>query len=124
MNTSDQKWWQITVKARVSLRSTADGGRTQPVSERYRYSPNHKLADGLFCMGSFLRIQGGEVRPGEAALIDIVFVITDPFRQFLKEGFVWDIHEGSLKIGTGEILTIVEEKEMPRLIIRRIDQES
>lgn len=65
-------------------------------------------------MGSFNRIEGGEIQPGGAALVDIVFVVIEPLRGFFKEGLVWDIHEGSLKVGTGEILSVIEEKEAPK----------
>ncbi len=111
MSSSGFTWWHISVKAKVSFLATEAGGRKQPVFDKYRYSPNHKLKDGLFCMGSFTRIDGGKIEPGETALVDITFVVIEPLRGFFKEGLVWDIHEGSLKIGTGEILSIIEKKE-------------
>jgi translation elongation factor EF-Tu-like GTPase len=114
MDSSNHNWWHVAVKAKISLLSTAAGGRAQPISDRYRYSPNHKLKEGLFCMGSFNRIDGGEIQPGETASVDIVFVVIEPLRSFFKEGFVWDIHEGSLKVGTGEILSVIDEKRAPR----------
>ena len=122
MNSSSQVWWHIAVKAQVFLLSTENGGRSQPIFEKYRYSPNHKMSNGLFCMGSFKKIEGGEIKPGGNALVEITFVATKPFHEFFKEGLIWDIHEGSLKIGMGEILAILDKKEVPTHIARRVDQ--
>lgn len=110
MENLDGVWWQILVDARVELLPTAAGGKTRPIYEGY--SPNHKLKDGLFCMGRFASVEGGQISPGESALVEIKFVVIDSLRDLFKEGLTWDIHEGSKRVGTGQVLSVVEAKQM------------
>lgn len=88
---------------------TASGGRRKPIYEKY--SPAHRLADGPSCNGTFESIDGGMINPGESGFANIRFVAIEPLRGFFREGLVWDIYEGAGKVGTGQILSIIEAKE-------------
>jgi translation elongation factor EF-Tu-like GTPase len=102
-------WWYILAKAKVSLLPTASGGRRKPVYEKY--SPAHRLAGGRSCNGTFESIDGGIINPGESGFANIRFVVIEPLRILFREGLVWEIHEGSGKVGTGQIVSVIETKE-------------
>lgn len=51
------------------------------------------------------------INPGESGFANIRFVAIEPLRGFFREGLVWDIYEGAGKVGTGQILSIIEAKE-------------
>jgi translation elongation factor EF-Tu-like GTPase len=105
-------WWHILVEARVTLLSTADGGRRKAVWENY--SPNNKLPGGRFCSGRFTSVDGGKIEPGESGLVEIKFTVIEQLIDFFKEGLIWDIQEGGWKVGTGELLSIIEMVEIPK----------
>ena len=107
MDSSSSIWWTISAIAKITLLPSSIG-RALPIHVGYR--PNHKLADGLFCMGIFKAINGDEIKPGGTALAEITFLTVEPFNSFFKVGMIWDIHEGALKIGTGEITSIIDSK--------------
>jgi len=59
-------------------------------------------------MGLIKKIDGGELRPGEYADADIVFVVVEKLVAIFVKGFHWDLHEGAIKVGSGEILAVGE----------------
>lgn len=105
-------WWNILAEAKVSLLPTEAGGRRHAVWENF--SPNHKLHDGRSCSGTFTKIAGGKIEPGGAGHAEIKFLVIEQFREVFKEGMVWDIQEGGKKVGTGEILAVIEAAAVPR----------
>ena len=111
MNPSNNIFWHIEVKARINLLPSSISGRTQPIF--VRYNPNHKLKNGLFYMGALMKIENGKINPGESAIADITFVVSEQALPFFKEGLIWDIHEGRVKVGTGEILLVYEKNPAP-----------
>ncbi|CUI05625.1 hypothetical protein BN2497_6027 [Janthinobacterium sp. CG23_2] len=57
-------------------------------------------------------MEGEQIAPGESALVEIVFMVVEPWRGFFEAGYVWNIHEGSRKVGSGEILAVTEVKPL------------
>lgn len=98
-------WWHVSVQARVSMLPTARGGRTDPVWERY--SPSHKLQEGVFCMGAFTSIEDGHISPGQAGLAEITFLVVEELAALFKPGLAWKLHEAGRTVGEGEILAIL-----------------
>ncbi|MDM5177218.1 hypothetical protein PO883_08420 [Massilia sp. DJPM01] len=108
MSHADERWLDISVKARVAL-LPSPVGRSSPIQTGYR--PNHQLPSGDFCMGIFTSMEGGQIAPGESALVEIRFMVVEPWRGFFEAGYVWNINEGSRKVGSGEILAVTEVRQ-------------
>ena len=111
MSLADERWWDILVKARVAL-LPRPMGRVSPIHAGYR--PNHQLPNGDFCMGIFTSMEGGQIAPGESAFVEIAFMVVEPLRDFFEAGYVWNIYEGSRKVGSGEVLAVTEVKPLIR----------
>lgn len=104
-------WRQISARVRVSLLPPPKGGRSGPIWEGYH--PNHKLQEGLFCMGAFTSIEGGHIAPGETGEAEITFLMVDELEKWFQPGLVWQITEGGRTVGTGELLAVLSSEAVP-----------
>jgi translation elongation factor EF-Tu-like GTPase len=98
----------ICVSARVHLLSTNDGGKTRPVSTRYR--PNHNFGDSsnrTFYIGQFEVPEDRLIQPGETAEIVIAFLNVVGVADLLQVGRKWRIQEGGMLVGEAEVLSVL-----------------
>lgn len=103
-------WWRVSARARISMLPAAKGGKTGPIWERY--SPNHKLQEGLYCMGAFTSIEGGHISPGETGLAEITFLVVEELTAWFKPGLTWKLNEGGRSVGEGEILALLATERL------------
>lgn len=98
------------IKSNLKLIETINGGRKTSIQNGYR--PDHVFEyekSGIIKYAFIGDIQLGslkELNPGEQAKVSVRFLTHQPIEQYLKIGNKWWIHEGPIKIGTGEILDI------------------
>ena len=105
----------IVIKARLYLRTAAEGGRPTAIKTKYR--PNHVL-DGL-ANSNLYSSYIGEISfddqefiyPGETKLVTIIFLWFPGIEKYMQVGHKWFINEGARTIGEGEIVQIPEEPE-------------
>ena len=100
----------IIVKAKITMKTTEDGGRISGFKSGYR--PNHafELPDNL----KNLRTFGGDIRfddqeliaPGETKIVTVRFLKNPEIEKYIKVGQKWFINEAAKTLGFGEILEI------------------
>lgn len=90
--------------ARITLKSTDQGGRTNPIYTGYR--PNNVFEPGNGAWISEITFSDVDhISPGETHLVEVQFLHPDTAR-FLTVGRKWLICEGLKEIGEGEIISI------------------
>ena len=100
----------IVIKAKVSLKSSEDGGRKSGFKSGYR--PNHvfEMPDNLKMLTTYIgdiSFDGQEViMPGETKEVTVRFLKTPEVEKYIKVGQKWFINEGARTVGFGEILEI------------------
>ena len=98
----------IRVLARISVLSTAEGGRQGPFKGPYR--PNHNFGDAdnhIFHIGRVEVPEGIWVQPGEVVELVITFLNVRGLSEKLTIGRTWRIQEGPRLVATGEILEVL-----------------
>jgi hypothetical protein len=98
----------ITLKAKLTLKNTRDGGRETGIVSGYR--PNHVfeyLATGQI-KDTFIgdiQFDGAKfIEPGESREVTVRFLINQPIEKYLDKGRKWWLHEGPKVMGEAEIL--------------------
>lgn len=99
----------VHVRAKLSLKSTEEGGRQTGFISGYR--PNHVFE---YRNGKLLNTFIGDIRfehqklfmPGETHEVLVRFLFHLPIENYLTIGRKWWIHEGANVIGEAEILDI------------------
>jgi len=100
----------IIVKARLTMKTTQDGGRQSGFRPGYR--PNHvfELPDDLRNLRTFIGdIQFDDqelVEPGETKVVTVRFLKIPGLDKFINVGQKWYINEAARTLGFGEILEI------------------
>lgn len=99
----------ITVKAKLKLKTTQDGGRKTGFINGYR--PNHvfEYKDGqpLQTFIGDIKFEGQDtIEPGEEKLVTVRFLLNQPIEQYIQVGRKWWIHEGSKCFGEAEIVEV------------------
>ena len=100
----------IIVKAKVTMKTTAEGGRQQGFKSGYR--PNHvfELPDDLRDLTTYIGdIQFDDqelIEPGETKIVTVRFLKMPQVRKYIKVGQKWFINEAARTLGFGEILEI------------------
>lgn len=107
MFTAPEKIWRIVASASVKMLPTVESGKQASIYIGYR--PNHKLPNGVFCMGLFSDITSISISPGATSLVKIVFGVLAPHHELFAAGMHWDINEGGTKVGEGEVIAIFEK---------------
>jgi hypothetical protein len=98
----------LTVKAKLKLKSTEEGGRQTGFISGYR--PNHVFEYNE--NGQLLQTYIGDIifegkptiDPGEEREVTVRFLMYQPIEKYLDKGRIWWIHEGARQIGQAEII--------------------
>jgi hypothetical protein len=98
---------KISIKAKLKLKPTFDGGRKTGIKSGYR--PNHvfeyRIDGKLYAyMGEIIFDNYETIEPGEEKVVTVNFHVTQPVEEYLNKGRKWFIHEGPKQIGEAEIL--------------------
>jgi len=98
------------VKARISMKTTEEGGRKSGFKSGYR--PNHvfDLPPNLKNLQTYIGdIQFDDqelIEPGETKIVTVRFLKNPEIEKYMNVGQKWLINEGILTFGFGEILEI------------------
>jgi translation elongation factor EF-Tu-like GTPase len=99
----------ITVKAKLRLRTTEEGGRHTWVTTGYR--PNHVFEYNK--KGNLIGSYIGEItfdkewlQPGDEEMVTVRFLPGESIKKYLNVGQKWWIHEGAQLVGEAEILEV------------------
>ena len=95
-------------KARVRLLTAEEGGRNNEAGVGYRPQIWFDLQiEGISCTsGSWQKIDKEKVFPGDVAEIEIALLSRGFYKNQFFVGLRFQLTEGSIQIGTGEILEI------------------
>jgi translation elongation factor EF-Tu-like GTPase len=98
----------IIVKAKITMKTTEDGGRQSGFTSGYR--PNHvfELPDDLRNIKTYIGdIQFDDqklIEPGETKIVTVRFLKTSDIEKYMHVGQKWFINEAARTLGYGEIL--------------------
>lgn len=93
----------IPVRAKVKMKTTAEGGRINGFVSGYR--PNHVFEYNAYSYIGDIIFEGQEtVEPGEEKEVIVRFWIEQRIEEFLDRGRKWWIQEGSRVVGEAEVL--------------------
>lgn len=100
----------IIVKAKITMKTTQEGGRQFGFKSGYR--PNHvfELPTNLQILVTYIGdIQFDDqelIEPGETKVITVRFLKMKEVEKYINVGQKWFINEGTRTVGFGEILEI------------------
>lgn len=98
----------LTVKAKLKLKPTEDGGRQTGFLSGYRpshvFEYNNKGELLQTYIGDIIFEGKATIEPGEEREVTVRFLINQPIEKYLDKGRIWWIHEGPKQIGQAEIL--------------------
>ncbi|MDH7463509.1 hypothetical protein QEG73_19570 [Chitinophagaceae bacterium 26-R-25] len=100
----------IIVKAKITMKTTAEGGRQHGFKSGYR--PNHvfELPDDLRDLKTFIGdIQFDDqelIKPGETKIVMVRFLKMPQVEKYIKVGQKWFMNEAARTLGFGEILEV------------------
>lgn len=96
----------MKVLARIKLRSTADGGRKDPLVGPFRL--NHSFQPGKFVIAQVQQRDGESLAPGQSANLIVDFLPeTAPT---LAKGIEWQICDGpTYVVGHGMVLEVFKD---------------
>jgi hypothetical protein len=102
----------IYVKARLKMKTTAEGGRKTGFISGY--SPNHVFEHHE---GQMLRTYIGDIvfegqdaiMPGEEKIVTVRFLMTPTIGKYLSVGRNWRVQEAATVLGEAEIISIDPE---------------
>ena len=98
----------IIVKAKITMKTTEDGGRQSGFKSGYR--PNHvfELQDNSMNLntyiGDILFDDQELIEPGETKVVTVRFLKMLEVEKYINIGQKWFINEGAKTFGFGEIL--------------------
>lgn len=100
----------IIVKAKITMKTTSEGGRQHGFKSGYR--PNHvfELPDDLQKLTTYVgEIQFDDqelIEPGETKIVTVRFLKMPQVEKYIKVGQKWFINEAARTLGYGEILEV------------------
>jgi translation elongation factor EF-Tu-like GTPase len=100
----------IVVKARITMKTTGEGGRQFGFKSGYR--PNHlfEIHNNLKEIRTYIgdiRFEGQElIKPGETKIVTVRFLKVPEIEKYIVVGQKWLINEAARTLGVGEILEI------------------
>ncbi len=98
----------IIVKAKITMKTTEEGGRKSGFKSGYR--PNHvfELPNDLRNLKTYIgdiQFEDQElIEPGETKIVTVRFLKVPEIEKYITEGRKWFINEASKTLGIGEIL--------------------
>jgi translation elongation factor EF-Tu-like GTPase len=98
----------IIVKARITMKTTGQGGRQSGFKSGYR--PNHvfEMPDNLKNLRTYIGdIQFDDqdlIEPGETKIVTVRFLKVPEIEKYIMVGQKWFINEAAMTLGIGEIL--------------------
>lgn len=98
----------IIVKAKITMKTTEEGGRKSGFKSGYR--PNHvfEMPDNLknlrTFIGDILFDDQDLIEPGETKIVTIRFLKVPGIEKYIIAGQKWFINEAARTLGVGEIL--------------------
>lgn len=98
----------IIVKAKITMKTTEDGGRRSGFKSGY--SPNHvfEMPDNLKSLrtytGDILFYDQDLIEPGETKIVTVRFLKVPEIEKYMVVGQKWFINEAVRTLGIGEIL--------------------
>ncbi|HTJ52436.1 MAG TPA: hypothetical protein VL443_23415 [Cyclobacteriaceae bacterium] len=99
----------ITIKAKLRLKTTDEGGRWSGIKTGYR--PNHVFEYNK--NGNFITTYVGEItfdkewiQLGDEETVTVRFLPEQSIEKYLRVGNLWWIHEGQKLVGEAEILEV------------------
>ena len=99
----------ITVRARIRLLTTAEGGRQTPVQGSGTYNPNHRFfEDDQMTMGFIGLPERTGLPLGETVETVVTFLPLDWLTDELYPGRDWRIQEGSHLVGRGTVIEVLD----------------
>ena len=100
----------LTVKARITLLPTDEGGKQKPITKHYR--PNHNFGDSSnrhFFIGQVELDENEWMHPGETRELSITFLNVKGLVEKLQPGVKWRMQEGGKLVGTAEVVELLNE---------------
>ena len=100
----------IIVKAKITMKTTAEGGRQHGFKSGYR--PNHvfELPNDFRNLTTYIGdIQFDDqelIEPGETKIVTVRFLKMPQVEKYIKVGQKWFINEAARTLGFGEILEV------------------
>jgi len=100
----------IIVKAKITMKTTAEGGRQHGFKSGYR--PNHvfELPDDLRNLKTYIGdIQFDDqelIEPGETKIVTVRFLKKSQVENYIRVGQKWFINEAAKTLGFGEIIEV------------------
>ncbi|WP_316768151.1 hypothetical protein [Pedobacter frigiditerrae] len=98
----------IIVKAKITMKTTEEGGRQSGFKSGYR--PNHvfEMPDNLKNLRTYIGdIQFDDedlIEPGETKIVTVRFLKVPEIEKYILVGQKWFINEAARTLGIGEIL--------------------
>ena len=100
----------IIVKAKITMKTTEDGGRKSGFISGYR--PNHvfelpeELQNLTTYIGDIVFEDEKLFEPGQTKIVTVRFLKTPLIEKYINVGQKWFINEASRNLGYGEIIEI------------------
>ena len=100
----------IVVNAQLTLKATAEGGKSNPIHSGYR--PNHSfeklenIKNTSFYIGEVQFNDKECIFPGETSVVTVIFMRVPGIDKYLTPGHQWYVYEGSRLVAEGEILQL------------------
>lgn len=98
----------IIVKAKITMKTTEEGGRQSGFKSGYR--PNHvfEMPDNLKSLRTYIgdiQFDGQDlIEPGETKIVTVRFLKVPEIEKYITVGQKWFINEAVRTLGIGEIL--------------------
>ena len=100
----------IIVKAKITIKTKEEGGRTTGFHSGYRpnhfFEPPDDLKNISAYPGDIQFTDQRLVEPGENKIVTVRFLNTPGIKKYMTVGRKWFINEGPTTIGFGEILEV------------------
>jgi len=100
----------IVVKAKITLKTSEEGGKSNPIRTGYR--PNHVFIQpkNIKELSTYIgEIQFSDyefIYPGETKIVEIIFARGGEIDKYINVGQKWFLYEVPKLVGEGEILEI------------------
>jgi hypothetical protein len=103
----------ITVRAKLRLKTTAEGGRQNGIKTGYR--PNHvfEYVNDKWKSGWIGEITFDEtewIQLGEDRIVTVRFISNTEFEKYMYPGRRWWLHEGLKLVGEAEIIEVLSRE--------------